>query len=400
MAREAGAIPADSGRAGRLRAWGDARLARLREDGFRGLISIAAATRVRLVKATLAATLAWEAADLLSSPRPALASLAAILVVQVTVRATLARSIQLTVGVTIGLIIAVSLGHLLGQHWWTIGLIVLGGLATGELLRLGPFAAQTAISALLAFSLGGNYGLARIEDTIVGAVIGVVVNALVAPPSVAAETAAKLRREAEDLGLLLADIGHGLPDGLHADQVARWLERARACAAGVGAAVDDLDQVEESLRFNPLGRTTDEHVARLVESGRALEHVAVQARGIARALGDLARDRAVSGPADAVLRLIGAALIDVGHATSAFGRLQEDPESAPDRAQATAAVASAVAHREAAAAATAEPGAHARPTPPDALLLSSILVDTSHLIREVDVEHGTHVAAVTVTRAS
>ncbi len=302
MVREAGSVPAESGPAGRLRTWFAARRARLRQDGFRSLISIAAATRRRLVKATLAATLAWEAADLLSSPRPALASLAAILVVQITVRATLARSIQLTVGVTIGLIIAVSLGHLLGQHWWTIGLIVLGGLVTGELLRLGPFAAQAAISALLAFSLGGSYGLARIEDTIVGALIGVVVNALVAPPSVAAETAAELRHQAEELGLQLADVGHGLQDGLRGNHVTRWLERARECAAGVRAAVDELDQVEESLRFNPLGRTTDEHLARLVESGRALEHVAVQTRGIARALGDLARERAVGAATDAVLR--------------------------------------------------------------------------------------------------
>lgn len=165
MVREAGSVPAESGPAGRLRTWFAGRLARLPRDGFRSLISIAAATRRRLVKATLAATLAWEAADLLSSPRPALASLAAILVVQITVRATLARSIQLTVGVTIGLIIAVSLGHLLGQHWWTIGLMVLGGLVTGELLRLGPFAGQAAISALLAFSLGALLLSSVLVDT-------------------------------------------------------------------------------------------------------------------------------------------------------------------------------------------------------------------------------------------
>ena len=72
---------------------------------------------------------------------------------------------------------------------------------------------QAAISALLAFSLGSGYGLTRILDTVVGALIGVAVNALIAPPSYVAETARSRRRVGDDLGALLSDMGPGRPSG-------------------------------------------------------------------------------------------------------------------------------------------------------------------------------------------
>jgi uncharacterized membrane protein YgaE (UPF0421/DUF939 family) len=70
-----------------------------------------------MLNSTVAGTVAWEAAALIHSPRPVLASLGALLVVQITVRATLWRSIQLTVAVTLGLAASVLLGHILGLYW-------------------------------------------------------------------------------------------------------------------------------------------------------------------------------------------------------------------------------------------------------------------------------------------
>jgi uncharacterized membrane protein YgaE (UPF0421/DUF939 family) len=122
-----------------VRAGLESRLARLRRMGLRGVVHIHPDTLLRIVRATLAAAVAWEVASLMNSSRPVLASLGAVLVVQVTVRATLARTIQLTIGVSVGLAIAVLVGNAVGLHWWSIGLVVLGGLMIGELLRLGAF---------------------------------------------------------------------------------------------------------------------------------------------------------------------------------------------------------------------------------------------------------------------
>ena len=427
----------------------------MRQLGLRGVLRIEAPTLRRLVKATLAATLAWQAAAWLHSPRPALASLAAILVVQITVRATVARSIQLTIGVTAGLVLAVALGNLLGLHWWTIGFIVLGGLIVGELLRLGPLASQAAISALLAFSLGSSYGILRIVDTLVGAAIGVAVNVLVAPPSFVAETAATLRRVGADLGDLLVDIGDGLSDGLGPADPPRWLDRARGVADELHAASQALDQAEESVRFNPLARSADAQVKRLGEARLALEHASSQVRGIARALGDVVRPRDVtidpaatglrSGPDDPgatdaaptdaarsdtarsdtarsdtarsdtarsdtapsgtastdtaalsrLLHQLGTPLSAAGYAVAAFGRLQENPASRPTREDALRAGAAAAAGQAAVATTVADMSHRSTLLPGHALLASSILVDLARVIREVDVEHGAHADAVT-----
>src|SRR5215467_11424034 len=191
-------------------AWLEQRVARVRSFGVREALTIEGATMRRLVKTTVAGTLAWQVATLMNSPRPVLAPLGAILVVQVTVRSSFSRSIQLTVAVTIGLGGALLLGHVLGLHWWSVGLAILAGLIVGELLRLGPFSAQAAISALLALSLGSTYGYQRLEDTAIGALIGVLVNALIAPPTYVQEASQALRRVGEALGALLADIAADL----------------------------------------------------------------------------------------------------------------------------------------------------------------------------------------------
>lgn len=384
--------------------------ARLRRLGVRGVLEIEQDVLLRLLKATLAATVAWEAVDLLGSPYPALGSLAAILVVQVTVRATLTRSIQLTIGVSLGLLLAVGVGRLLGSHWWTVALIVIGALVLGEILRLGPFSPQAAVSALLAFSLGSGYGLNRVFDTLVGAAIGIVVNTLIAPPSYVVETGRTLRRVAEDIGALLCDIGDGLGVDPSTVPVDRWLERARGISGDLTSAAASLDRAHESVSFNLLARTASGHLDRLVESRRALEHAGTQVRGIARALSDLRQvgradadggrpGRGRPGPSDAadgILRLLGPTLTEIGHGVAAFGRLLEQPASPGNRAQAVAAHQRATTGRAEAAAEIADLTTHGGLASGDALLLSSILVDVEHLIREVDVTDGAHAAAVAV----
>lgn len=157
---------------------------RLRSLGVRKWLVLERRTLLQIAKTALAATLAWELAiRLLHSPLPALASLGAILTVQVTVKQTVAFGIQQVIGVTVGVGAAVLLVGLLGVHAWSVGLVILGALVVGNLLRLGKQVNQVAISALLVLALGTAYGGARLVDTLLGAVLGVLVNALLAPPS-------------------------------------------------------------------------------------------------------------------------------------------------------------------------------------------------------------------------
>jgi hypothetical protein len=371
------------------RVWLEQRAARLRAFGVREALTIEGTTLRRLVKSTVAGTVAWEVASLINSPRPVLASLGAILVVQVTVRASLARSIQLTVAVTIGLAGALLLGHLLGLHWWSVGLITLAGLVVGELLRLGPFSAQAALSALFALSLGSAYGYQRMVDTAIGAGIGVLVNALIAPPTYVQEASQALRRIGDDLGVLLADIGTGLTSGPERGAVERWLARAREVSEAVHAAEGTVGQGEESLRFNPRGSDQLNHLERLGDARLAFEHVVNQTRGLVRSLLELHPELG-SAQLAPVLEAFGELLRDAGVQVGMFGRLQQQPDQAADRDASERAHAAALAARDRAANAL-------RSLPPatgTGRLLASILVDGERLIREVDIRDGAHTAGV------
>jgi uncharacterized membrane protein YgaE (UPF0421/DUF939 family) len=373
--------------------------ARIHALGIRETLVIEREVFRRILKSTLAATLAWIVAEQIGSPRPALASLAAIIVLQITVRASLMRSIQLTVAVTLGLGAALSLGKLLGLHWWSIALVVLAGLIAGELFRLGPLSGQVSISAMLAISLGSGYGVERTLDTFVGAVIAVIVNALVAPPSHVSEASRTLRGIGKDLGALLTDLGTGLAKSPNSETIRRWLVRARDLAADSRAAIGTVKQGEESLQFNPRARGELAQLARLTEARRALDHSITQTRGIVRSLLDLPQPIA-DDAVRAVLTSIGSMLSESGRAAAAFGRLQETPSSTKDREllEASARVAleraeeaaAALAALSAAETATAQGGSSAT----TGRLLASILVDAERLVHEVDIVSGAHRAAV------
>lgn len=371
-------------------AWLGQRTGRLRSLGVRDALTIEGATLRRLVKSTVAGTLAWEVAALIHSPRPVLAPLGAILVVQVTVRASFSRSIQLTVAVTVGLGGALLLGHVLGLHWWSVGLTILAGLVVGELLRLGPFSSQTAISALLALSLGGTYGYARMIDTAIGAGIGVLVNALVAPPSYVQEASQALRRVGDDLSALLRDMADGLAAAPERGTMQRWLARGREISASLRAAEATVAQGEESLRFNHRAGAEMGRLERIGEARLAFEHAVTQVRGMARSLLDLHPD-VTSAAVAPVLVSLSELLRAAAGQVAAFARLQQRPDVPQDRENAERARRAALAARDRAAQAL-----RMMPQPADgaARLLASILVDGERLTREVDARDGAHVAAV------
>lgn len=366
------------------------RIARMRSIGIREALTINAATRRRLIKSTVAGTVAWEAAALIHSPRPVLASLGAILVVQVTVRASLSRSIQLTVAVTVGLAGSLLLGHLVGVSWWSVGITILGGLIVGELLRLGPFSNQAALSALFALSLGSTYGYERMIDTAIGAGIGVLINALIAPPTYVQEASQTLRRIGDELGALLADISAGLSTPPDRGVVQRWLTRAREISDMVQGADATVSQGEESLRFNHRARAEYERLQRIGEARLAFEHAVTQIRGIVRSMLDM--DAQLRDPGLAPVRAALADMMRELHVqVNTFGRLQQRPELSDERDKSVRAHDAAVTARDRVA-----DSLRALPASYDGTsrLLASILVDGERLMRELDVRDGAHVGGV------
>lgn len=247
----------------------------------------------RSVKTALAAGLAWGAGALLGNPRPYFAPLAAILILQVTIAESVTRAVQRVLGVVVGVAVALLVGRVVGLTAWGIGILVLLSLAVGTRLRLGVSGIpQVAISGLLVLIIGSltrtEYGLWRISETLVGAVVGVGVNALVVPPSHVPEARRALAGFAAAQAALFRGLAADLGAGWGPVAARARLEEARAMAGRVHGVMAAVARAQESLRYNPFGRRQRVELARLQGALRALERAAVEGRGMARTLHDAA----------------------------------------------------------------------------------------------------------------
>src|SRR5215212_10040434 len=131
-------------------------LAYLRHPGSAVLARWGRVPGLRTAKATLAAVLAYVAADALNtSEAPILAPLTALLVVQLTVYETVAQGVQRIFSVLTGVLVALAIAAVVGLSWWSLGAVVAVALVVGQLLRLGPHTVEVPISAMLVLAVGG-----------------------------------------------------------------------------------------------------------------------------------------------------------------------------------------------------------------------------------------------------
>lgn len=343
-------------------------------------------TALQILKTALAATLAWETARLLTGEQtPVFAPLTALLVVQITVRRSVREAVERFVGVVAGVLVALLLARAVGLSALSIGLLVAGGLVVGRLVRLGPAGAvQVPVSALLVLIVGtqGDVVVARVEDTAIGAVVGVLVNLAVAPQIRLGPAEAAVATLTADLAALLTTLGSGVATRFDQPTARGWLTVSRQLPGSLDRARAALDAASDSLRFNPRKRRAADRVERLAEAVLALDHVVTQARGTTRTLFDLARVHGeVELPAvyPAALSAVGRALL-VHQAAIREDGTTDELERAVE--QARGALATAVAH-----------GPQTGARRDDAWLArGAILSDLTRLVRELD-PRGPHRAA-------
>jgi uncharacterized membrane protein YccC len=246
---------------------------------------------LRTAKATLAAVLAYVAADLLNtSAAPILASLTALLVVQLTVYETVAQGMQRILSVLAGVLIAVAIAAFVGLSWWTLGAVVAVSLALGQLLRLGSQAIEVPISAMLVLAVGaaGAHGAAvgRVYETLVGAAIGVGVNFAIAPPVHVRPAGTAISDVADRLVEFLQGLATEMRGGWSRDAADRWLTEARSLGPFLSRADQSLARAEKSALLNPRGDEVREAQPRLRTALIALEHCYIVMRTLCREIFD------------------------------------------------------------------------------------------------------------------
>jgi hypothetical protein len=273
-------------------------------------------------KTTLAAVISWELALRLPGPQPpVLAPLTALLVTQLTLVKTITGSLQRVASVTAGVLLALGVADLLGLHWWSIGLVIFVSLALGQVLKLGSHRIEVPISALLVMTLGGTPGVARtrILETLIGAGVGVVVNAVLVPPMYLQPAGDAIYELADDMARVLEGAAADLREGWSGEDAYERLQEARELDGEVGEAREAIGRAEDSLRLNPRRRLVGDPSDELREGMTTLEHAVILVRGLCRSLVDLDAATGGRGPDPTLQATLGRLLDEVAGAVRTFG---------------------------------------------------------------------------------
>ncbi|RFS81376.1 hypothetical protein D0T12_32625 [Actinomadura spongiicola] len=249
-------------------------------------------TTIVIARLAVTAVLAFQFASWLpaTSPRPVLAPLTALLVVQVTLYQTIHHVWQRVVSVVVGVLVAALLSSVLGFSWWSLGLAITAALICGFVMRLGNYVLEVPISAMLILALEtGAAATGRIVETLVGALTGLIAGLLTSPIKIQAAEEAL-----EDLSDTMARHLHAIADAVEERPEPRifdeLLSRARSLTWEVQRVDAELVHAEESVRLNPQGVGMLRSMVALRETLVALEHCGVTIRGLARCLADHAHE--------------------------------------------------------------------------------------------------------------
>jgi Aromatic acid exporter family member 1 len=277
---------------------------------------------LRTAKTTLAAVISWELAlRLPGSQPPVLAPLTALLVTQLTLVKTITGSFQRVASVTAGVLLALLVADVLGLHWWSVGLVIFVSLALGQVLKLGPHRIEVPISALLVMTLGGTAGVARtrVLETLIGAGVGVVVNAVLVPPVYIRPAGEAIYELADDMARVLEGAAADLREGWSGEDAYERLLEARELDGEVGEAREAVGRAEDSLRLNPRRRLVGDPSDELRAGMTTLEHSVILVRGLCRSLVDLDTVTGGRGPDPELSDALGRLLDEVAGAVRTFG---------------------------------------------------------------------------------
>ncbi|GAA3166539.1 aromatic acid exporter family protein [Nonomuraea salmonea] len=231
---------------------------------------------------------AWRVStEVIGSPQPVLAPTGVLLSVTVTAYSTVVQAVQQTIAVLVGLAAALGFVQVFGTNAATMAILVAVALVVSRTVGIPWQNTQAPITALLVFALGREYGMARLLDIVVGALVGATL-ILMIPPRHVGRAAKDMADLADDLADLCSDLAEGVRQPWTAHQAQKWLARARRMSARLRSAHESAERATESLRFTMHRERTRQRLRRIMQAVLCLEHACHQMRGVARALADLA----------------------------------------------------------------------------------------------------------------
>ena len=257
------------------------------------------------VKAALAATLAWLAAQALpvgpAAEYPYYAPLGAVIATSTTLSGSVRGSVQSVAAIALGAAVALTVATVFGYHLATLTLVVGLGVLLAGWHRLGSSGSWTATSALFVLVLGtGDSGfvLAYTGLTALGAAIGLAVTAAF-PPLPLAPAQEQLRALRDTLAGQLEDLADGLQQE-HPPTEDEWRRRTHRIDPVLTQMREAVQQAAEARRGNRRARRYHDAAEAQYRQARALERLSLLVEQLTQVVAETERaefERVALGPA-------------------------------------------------------------------------------------------------------
>jgi uncharacterized membrane protein YgaE (UPF0421/DUF939 family) len=260
------------------------------------------AARVRLrgrmlavVQTAAAAVIAWYVAVLLlPDPRPAFASIAAVIAVGAAHGERTGRAIQLVAGVVLGITVATLLLDVIGTGAWQMGVLVI--VAMGAAVALGApemVVVEAGVSAILLVALdpGAAEGFSpnRIIEGIIGGATALAVSATFFPPDPTLGPGRAAQTMFVELGRALERIAGAL-ESRDAGAAERALVDARGIDPLIRSVEAEIETGRETAKYSPAPRASRALLDRYERSIPQIDYAVRNTRVLARNVVALVRD--------------------------------------------------------------------------------------------------------------
>jgi uncharacterized membrane protein YgaE (UPF0421/DUF939 family) len=240
------------------------------------------------IKMTIGGTGAWWIASELGAKRPLFAALVPLVAMNGDPFAAVSVSIARILGVFAGVGIGLALTHVAVGSTWRVAIALIVATLVGIVLKVGDRPnLEVPIAALFLIGFASanvsQLGVQRIWETAIGAVVAVVVSAVLWPPDPIRELERRLHRLRQQLAADLAAIADDLATGSGA--TAQQLDDLREHSLDAVRDVFELAPARRALRWNPLRRNdvrlVDELEERINLGARAARHARSVGRDVA-----------------------------------------------------------------------------------------------------------------------
>lgn len=195
-----------------------------------------------MIRITLAASLSWVAVhSLYGDHYMYFAPLAAILITQSSVKASLEKGAYRLIGIVLGGIVSLIVGRFFDVGALSILLMLLLGIGVATACRINIQAvSQVGVTSVLALTFyHDGYIVWRVAETLIGVLIALIINMIIVPPN----GFIKVRGLALEGSLLLSDALSGLAAG------ARGAMQAPASLKRSGELLAKSDRLQKELHY-------------------------------------------------------------------------------------------------------------------------------------------------------